>query len=209
MSKISSTNFSVDSPQTASSPLLASLSQRVQQRVQQRGAEPVRVLMVCTGNICRSPTAHGVLQKMVADAGLAQRIEVDSAGTHGYHVGDAPDQRSQQHAVRRGYDLSQHRARQLQAADFEHFDLVLIMDEANQRAAGAISPPERRAHLQRLTDYCQTLSASAVPDPYYGGAAGFEQVLDLVEDACTGLLKALISVEKADKAGNAGTTSTH
>ena len=91
--------------------------------------------MVCTGNICRSPTAHGVLEKMVADAGLAGRIEVDSAGTHGYHVGEAPDRRSQAHAARRGYDLSQQRARQLRAEDFTAFDQVLVMDGANESAA--------------------------------------------------------------------------
>ena len=151
-------------------------------------AAPLRVLMVCMGNICRSPTAQGVLEKRVAGAGLAPRIEVDSAGTHGYHVGAPPDARAQAHALRRGVDLSAQRARQLSARDFAEFDLVLVMDEANERAAQALRPPAARAELRRLTDFCRQHSASEVPDPYYGGEAGFEQVLDLIEDACDGLL---------------------
>ena len=152
---------------------------------------PVRVLMVCMGNICRSPTAHGVLTQRVADAGLGDRIVVDSAGTHDYHVGRPPDERAQQHAARRGYDLSAQRARQLQARDFSDFDLVLVMDDANQHAARALCPPGQRHKLRRLTDFCTRHRASEVPDPYYGGAAGFEAVLDLVEDACDGVLAAL------------------
>ena len=152
---------------------------------------PVRVLMVCMGNICRSPTAHGVLTQRVADAGLGDRIVVDSAGTHDYHVGRPPDERAQQHAARRGYDLSAQRARQLKAQDFDDFDLVLVMDDANQHAARALCPPGQRHKLRRLTDFCARHRASEVPDPYYGGAAGFEAVLDLVEDACDGVLAAL------------------
>ena len=154
-------------------------------------APTVRVLMVCMGNICRSPTAHGVLEKKLADAGLAGRIEVDSAGTHDYHVGRPPDERAQQHAARRGVDLSAQRARQLKAQDFDDFDLVLVMDDANQHAARALCPPGQRHKLRRLTDFCTRHRASEVPDPYYGGAAGFEAVLDLVEDACDGVLAAL------------------
>ena len=154
-------------------------------------APTVRVLMVCMGNICRSPTAHGVLAQRVADAGLADRITVDSAGTHDYHVGRPPDERAQQHAARRGVDLSAQRARQLKAQDFDDFDLVLVMDDANQHAARALCPPGQRHKLRRLTDFCTRHRASEVPDPYYGGAAGFEAVLDLVEDACDGLLLAL------------------
>ena len=152
---------------------------------------PVRVLMVCMGNICRSPTAHGVLTQRVADAGLGDRIVVDSAGTHDYHVGRPPDERAQQHAARRGYDLSAQRARQLKAQDFDDFDLVLVMDDANQHAARVLCPPGQRHKLRRLTDFCTRHRASEVPDPYYGGAAGFEAVLDLVEDACDGVLAAL------------------
>ncbi|MHA7600887.1 low molecular weight protein-tyrosine-phosphatase [Alicycliphilus sp. T452] len=148
--------------------------------------EPVRVLMVCMGNICRSPTAHGVLARMAA--GAARVVAVDSAGTHGYHVGEPPDARAQAHAARRGYDLSAQRARHLRVQDFAAFDLVLVMDEANEAAASALCPPAERHRLRRLTDFCRTHAASEVPDPYYGGAQGFEQVLDLVEDACAGLL---------------------
>ena len=106
----------------------------------------MKVLFVCLGNICRSPTAEGVLRALVQRAGLQRRITVDSAGTHGFHVGVAPDKRSQQHAARRGYDLSRLRARQLTARDFERFDLVLVMDEANEQAALALCPP---AHAGR------------------------------------------------------------
>ena len=154
---------------------------------------PRRILMVCMGNICRSPTAHGVLETMVADAGLAQHITVDSAGTHSYHVGEPPDARAQQHAARRGYDLSAQRARHLVAQDFERFDLVLVMDAANESHARALCPAGLHHRLRRLTDFCTTLQTREVPDPYYGGAAGFEQVLDIVEDACRGLLATLTS----------------
>ena len=147
--------------------------------------------MVCTGNICRSPTAHGVFEKMVADAGLQHRISVDSAGTHGYHVGEAPDRRSQQHASHRGYDLSGQRARQLTAQDFEDFDLVLVMDAANETAARRIASSSQQQRMKRLTDYCQRFDDQEVPDPYYGGERGFEHVLDLVEDACKGLLQTI------------------
>ena len=156
-------------------------------------APTVRVLMVCMGNICRSPTAHGVLESLVADAGLADRITVDSAGTHDYHVGRPPDERAQQHAARRGVDLSAQRARQLTARDFDAFDLVLVMDDANEHAARALCPPGQRHKLRRLTDFCTRHRASDVPDPYDGGEAGFEAVLDLVEDACAGLLRTLIA----------------
>ena len=154
---------------------------------------PVRVLMVCMGNICRSPTAHGVLAQRVADAGLADRITVDSAGTHDYHVGRPPDERAQQHAARRGYDLSAQRARKLSRQDFDDFDWVLVMDAANERAARTLCPPEHAHKLRRLTDFCTRHRASDVPDPYDGGEAGFEAVLDLVEDACAGLLRTLIA----------------
>lgn len=161
------------------------------ERARTPGSPSVDLLMVCMGNICRSPTAHGVLEKMVADAGLASHITVDSAGTHSYHVGEPPDERAQQHAALRGYDLSAQRARRLVAQDFERFDLVLVMDAANETHARPLCPPGQHHRLRRLTDYCTTLQVSEVPDPYYGGAAGFEQVLDIVEDACRGLLVTL------------------
>lgn len=164
-------------------------------------APPQRVLMVCLGNICRSPTAQGVLERLVAQAGLTQRIQVDSAGTHSAHVGEPPDARSQAHAARRGYDLSGQRARQLLARDFTDFDLVLVMDGANERAARALCPPAQRHKLRRLTDFCRQHSMGEVPDPYYGGDAGFERVLDLIEDACDGLIATLKASDGRASAG--------
>lgn len=152
---------------------------------------PVHVLMVCTGNICRSPTAHGVLQKMVLDAHVQSRLEVDSAGTHDYHVGAPPDRRAQEHARRRGYDLAALRARQLTRTDFKVFDLVLVMDAENERYARTLCPPELRSRIHRFTAFCTAHDAREVPDPYPGGEDGFEQVLDLVEDGCRGLLARL------------------
>ncbi|WP_424459340.1 low molecular weight protein-tyrosine-phosphatase [Ottowia sp.] len=161
------------------------------------GAGVVRVLMVCMGNICRSPTAQGVLEKWVKAADQQERIHVDSAGTHGYHVGAPPDERAQQHAARRGVDLSAQRARQLTARDFEDFDLILVMDAANERAAHALCPPRLRHKLHRLTDFCAADGVDEVPDPYYGGAAGFERVLDLVENGCERLLQILKTADPA------------
>ena len=152
---------------------------------------PYRVLMVCMGNICRSPTAEGVLAHRAALAGLGDWLQVDSAGTHDYHVGAPPDGRAQAHALRRGVDLSGQRARQLRSRDFHDFDLVLVMDDRNERAARALCPPADRAKLRRLTDFSRHHSDDEVPDPYYGGDAGFEHVLDLIEDACDGLIAAL------------------
>ena len=148
----------------------------------------IRVLMVCMGNICRSPTAEAVLRHYVRANGLGDQVEIDSAGTHGYHVGEAPDARSQQHARRRGYDLSRQRARQLTKQDFDAFDLVLVMDSANEVAARRIATPAQQQRMKRLTDYCQRFDEPEVPDPYYGGDSGFEHVLDLIEDACQNLL---------------------
>ncbi len=146
------------------------------------------VLFVCMGNICRSPTADGVFQKKVLLAGLSKAIKMDSAGTHNYHPGKAPDERSQSHAYLRGYDLSALRARQVQGTDFEAFDLILAMDWDNLALMQADCPPAHQHKLRRLTEFCQKHDATVVPDPYYDGAAGFETVLDLVEDACDGLL---------------------
>jgi protein-tyrosine phosphatase len=146
------------------------------------------VLFVCTGNICRSPTAHGVFLQQVRDAGLQSLVQVDSAGTHGYHVGDPPDERSQAHAVRRGYDLSPLQARRVERADFAHYDLILAMDRGHMELLSERCPSEHAHKLQRFTTWCQHHDSLDVPDPYYGGAAGFEHVLDLVEDGCAGLL---------------------
>ena len=150
---------------------------------------PYAVLMVCMGNICRSPTAHGVLREKVRALGWQTWLSVDSCGTHAYHVGEAPDRRSQQHALLRGYDLSDLRARQLRPQDFAHFDLVLVMDHENMARAQALCPPALRHKLHRLTEFCRTMQSPVVPDPYYGGDQGFEHVLDLIEDACQGVLE--------------------
>ena len=149
------------------------------------------VLFVCMGNICRSPTAHGVFRHKVNALGLAHLIEVDSAGTHNYHPDSPPDGRSQAHAVKRGYDLSDLRARQVTNADFDRYDLILVMGHDNQRAVLDRCPPVHRSKVQRLTTYCTRHKSPVVPDPYYGGGQGFEHVLDLIEDACDGVLKAL------------------
>ena len=148
----------------------------------------VAVLMVCMGNICRSPTAEGVLRRQLQEAGLEGWVRLDSAGTHAYHVGNPPDERAQDHARRRGYELADLRARQILDADFEQFDLILAMDWDNLALAEAMCPPPHRRKLRRLTEFCRRHDSPVVPDPYYGGADGFEHVLDLVEDACDGLL---------------------
>ena len=144
--------------------------------------------MVCMGNICRSPTAHGVMRHLVQARGWGGWLRVDSCGTHAYHVGEAPDRRSQKHALQRGYDLSDLRARQLVREDFEHFDLVLVMDHENMARVQALCPPTQRHKLHRLTEFCREMRSATVPDPYYGGDQGFEHVLDLIEDACQGVL---------------------
>ncbi|CAM3942364.1 low molecular weight protein-tyrosine-phosphatase [Roseateles saccharophilus] len=148
-----------------------------------------RILFFCMGNICRSPTAEGVMRARLTATGLD--VEVDSAGTHGWHAGEPPDGRSQAHALRRGYDLGALRARQLEAADFDHFDLVLAMDDDNLIQARRLCPPARRERLKLLMDYAPGTGSRIVPDPYYGGEADFERVLDLVEAACDGLLASL------------------
>lgn len=148
-----------------------------------------RVLFVCMGNICRSPTAHGVFRHMVRNAGLQELVTVDSAGTHNYHPGEPPDARSQRHAAQRGYELADLRARQMLADDFARHDLILAMDWDNLALAQDLCPPGHAAKVRRLTEFCLRLDSPVVPDPYYGGDAGFEQVLDLVEDACEGLLR--------------------
>ena len=147
------------------------------------------VLFLCMGNICRSPTAHGVFRHRVRAAGLDGVVRVDSAGTHNYHPGEPPDHRSQQHATRRGYDLSDLRARQMLAADFAAHDLVLAMDWDNLAMAQDRCPPAHAHKLRRLTEFCLRMGSPVVPDPYYGGANGFDEVLDLVEDACEGSLQ--------------------
>jgi protein-tyrosine phosphatase len=148
----------------------------------------MKVLFVCTGNICRSPTAEGVLRKMSADAGL--EIHVESAGTHDYHVGAAPDDRAQRHAGDRGYDLSAQRARQMTRRDFASFDLIVAMDRGHLRILHDNCPPEHLGKVRML------VNGHDVPDPYYGGPEGFERVLDMIEAACLGLLEELRSKKR-------------
>ena len=151
----------------------------------------ISVLFVCMGNICRSPTAEGVLRQLIATEAADLEVTIDSAGTHGYHIGASPDPRSQAAARRRGIDLGGLRARRLVAADFERFDYVLVMDGQNYADANEIAPVHYRAIFRRFMDYAPETGRSEVPDPYYGDASGFDQVLDLTEVASRGLLKSL------------------
>jgi len=146
-------------------------------------ADRVAVLVVCTGNICRSPTAEGVLRHLVEKRGLAERVRIQSAGTHDYHVGEAPDPRSVRHASKRGYDLAQLRAAQVSAEDFHAYDYILAMDRGHLRILKALAPRDARAHIGLFLDASARWNGEDVPDPYYGGAEGFEQVLDMVEEA--------------------------
>ncbi len=146
------------------------------------------VLMVCTGNICRSPTAEGVLRHLVDKAGLARQVTIDSAGTLDYHAGSPPDPRSQRHALRRGYDLSAQRARQVEPRDFERFDLILAMDWQNMHELEALCPPEHAHKLRRLMEFAPPGISDVVADPYQGGPDGFERVLDHIEQACAGVV---------------------
>ena len=151
----------------------------------------VSVLFVCMGNICRSPTAHGVFEHLVADEGLQALIRVDSAGTHAYHVGEPPDRRAQVTARERGIDLSRQRARQAVARDFEEFDYVVAMDLDNHDLLSELCPPGHQGKLHLFMDFAEAPLSREVPDPYYGGAQGFERVFDMVEEAALGLLEAI------------------
>ena len=143
------------------------------------------------GNICRSPTAEAVLRHKLREAGLGQRVTVDSAGTHSWHGGEPPDPRAIKHAARRGYDLNNLRARVVTAADFERADMILAMDWDNLATLEERCPPEHRPKLGRLTQHARRFPVPVVPDPYQGGPEGFDHVLDLVEDACDGLVEQL------------------
>jgi len=149
----------------------------------------VKVLFVCMGNVCRSPMAEGVLRRMLQDRGLADKVYVDSAGTHSYHIGSAPDERSQATASRRGVDLSMIRVRRVVTEDLAVFDYVLAMDRENYDYLHALSThPERRDKVRLLLDFASDWPEQEVPDPYYGGLNGFERVMDLLEAAAEGLL---------------------
>jgi protein-tyrosine phosphatase len=148
-----------------------------------------KILFVCLGNICRSPTADGVMRKLVKDAGLEKRIVVDSAGTGDWHIGHAPDSRTIRAAAKRGYDLSVLRARLVNVDDFDEFDYILAMDKSNLANLQKMRPAHFTGHLGLFMEFAPDMGYKEVPDPYHGGAEDFERVLDLVEKAADGLLK--------------------
>jgi protein-tyrosine phosphatase len=189
-------------PRSTSEPPLATLcvlrTPRASPDLVVPGAHPrafvsMRILFVCMGNICRSPTAEGVFRRLVQTRAPDLNIEIDSAGTHSYHVGDPPDPRMVAAAMRRGIDLSALRARTVRTSDFEYYDLILAMDEENLAELLRRSPPAHRRRLRLMMDYAPAAVSRAVPDPYYGGAQGFEDVLDLLEEAAEGLLRELLA----------------
>ncbi len=147
-----------------------------------------KILFVCLGNICRSPAAEGILRHMIAERGLENEIDVDSAGTYAGHTGDLPDPRMRRAAARRGYDLT-HRARQIRREDFYGFDRIVVMDDMNYEHVHRLAPSRDYAEkIFRMTDFCRRSDRPHVPDPYYEGHEGFELVLDLLEEGCEGLL---------------------
>jgi protein-tyrosine phosphatase len=149
----------------------------------------MRILFVCLGNICRSPTAEVVFRQIAKREAPDLTIQVDSAGTAGYHLGEAPDPRTRAAALRRGYDLSARRARLIEPPDFERFDLILAMDQENLEVLRRRAPQSARERLRLFMEFAPELGTAEVPDPYYGGPNGFEEVLDLVESASLGLLR--------------------
>lgn len=156
----------------------------------------VSVLFVCLGNICRSPSAEGIFKDLVQKNGLQNRYFVDSAGTSGWHIGELPDRRMRSHGEKRGYRFDSH-ARKFSADDFDRFDYILAMDDNNFYDILHLSPDaESETKVHRMTDFLQHLMHDHIPDPYYSGAEGFELVLDLLEDACDGLLK---QIESSDE----------
>ncbi|MEO8509579.1 MAG: low molecular weight protein-tyrosine-phosphatase [Betaproteobacteria bacterium] len=156
--------------------------------------ERVGVLFVCMGNICRSPTAEGVFRMAAYRAGLLDQLDIDSAGTHGYHAGEPPDRRATQAARARGYDIARLRARQVEQADFERFDWIYAMDKANLRVLTELRPRGYRGNLGLYLDLVPEVGAREMPDPYYGGAEGFERVVDLAEAAADALVAKLARV---------------
>lgn len=153
----------------------------------------IGILFVCLGNICRSPAAQGVMEALVKEKGVADRFIIDSAGLYGGHAGDLPDRRMRVHARMRGLDLT-HRSRQVRESDFDRFDLIVAMDNSNYDNLRRMAPtPEAEAKVVKMADYFrQHPWADCVPDPYYGGAQGFENALDLIEDGCRNLLSSLL-----------------
>jgi protein-tyrosine phosphatase len=149
---------------------------------------PLAVLFVCSGNICRSPTAEGVFRHLLAKAGLEGCVRVDSAGLHGLHQGEPPDQRSQAAARLRGFEIGDLRARTVQASDFGEFDFIAVMDQGHLLDLSRLCPPDLRERISLLMDFAPKAGCREVPDPYYGGPPGFEQVLALCEAGTQGLL---------------------
>lgn len=153
----------------------------------------VKVIFICMGNICRSPTAHGVFRKLVEDEGYSDSIYIESAGTHAYHVGEPPDQRAQQTARERGISLTDLRGQKVKESDYETFDYILAMDDDNYNILASQCPAEYQEKLRLFLDFAEDIQAREVPDPYYGGASGFDQVFDMVEAGSRGLLTDIIN----------------
>lgn len=151
--------------------------------------------MVCMGNICRSPMAEGVLRRAVQEAGLEHQVEIDSAGTHAYHVGDTPDMRAQEAVRRRGADISKLRGRKVADSDFDAFDYILVMDGDNYSKLIERAPAHHHDKIRRLLSFSRKYPNLDVMDPYYGGPQGFEENLDMIEDAVQGLIKEINAVE--------------
>jgi protein-tyrosine phosphatase len=152
-----------------------------------------KIIFVCTGNICRSPTAEGVAQTIARRRGIADRFTIESAGTHSYHVGDPPDARSVAFAAKRGYDLSALRARRLELSDYHEYDYLLAMDQGHLRLMNAQRPLQARGRVALFTSRSKLYANQSVPDPYYGGDAGFEAVLDMIEESVERLFDELLA----------------
>lgn len=167
-------------------------------------ADKIKVLFVCMGNICRSPTAYGVFYQLVRDRGLAQRFEIDSAGTHTFHLNKAPDPRAQAAARKRNLDIAHLRARRVAAEDFAYFDYILSMDRDNYQDLLELCPREHEYKLRLFMEFAPELKMEEVPDPYYGGPNGFERVLDMVETAAAGLFTHICRERSLDVVEPAG-----
>ena len=152
-----------------------------------------KVLFICMGNICRSPTAHGVFRQLVKNKGYEEKILTDSAGTHAYHVGNAPDNRSIATALKHNIDINDLKARQVHESDFEYFDYLLVMDEHNYSLVNDACPAEYKAKVGYFLDFARQTAIKEVPDPYYGEGDGFERVFNMIEDASEGLLEHIVS----------------
>lgn len=169
-----------------------------QKRRLMRSSQPMtthRILFVCLGNICRSPMAEGVFRRVVEEEGLIDRFEIDSAGLGDWHIGQAPDHRAQKAARLRGIDISSQSARQVEGEDFERFDLLLVMDRSNYTELKARAPAEARAKIRPFLEFAPHVGTKDVPDPFFGGAEGFDHALDLIEAAARGLLASLVGEE--------------